>query len=287
MTRGKESRQGAMIRRVRLIAPADLSGRYEFPVRLAHDGRVYMVTVPLQGVQQGQSFVADATPFVRPTEHASEEKEDANDEDEIQFVTEEMAMAADPHHIPYGKFRDGLCSCTKNGWFHPSCWLACCCSGCVLGQVLWRLKLNAWGRPLPEENNSQWTSFQILTLVSFYYNVARYFIRSLSESYAVSAEEAEENDTKGRLHFSIALNIMSQVTTICFFTYIVITLCRTRRWIRHRYNIPGNACADCVCSCCCMCCVVCQLGRHTANYDEYPAYCCTDTGLARGAPEIV
>ena len=306
MMRNRSRRQGTaqaedderLHRRVRLIAPTDLAGRYEFPVRLEHDaGRVYMVQVPLQGVQQGQSFVADATLVVQQERDANavqeeEEKEDddANNTD-IHVVTQEMATAADPHHIPYGKFRDGVCSCTKLGWRHPWCWFGCCCFSCALGQILWRFRLNVWGRPLPAQYNGKWTTFQLLTVASFYYHIVNYLLGSLFDSYRADDDLENSQDvddySDAQESFTLSLDVLNQVISAIFWLYIVIILCRTRRWIRRRYNIAGNACGDCCCALCCTCCVVCQLGRHTAHYEEYPVHCCTDTGLARGAPEIV
>lgn len=42
-------------------------------------------------------------------------------------------------------------------------------------------------------------------------------------------------------------------------------------------------------SCCafwCTCCTIAQISRHTADYEHYPAFCCTESGLAENAPAI-
>ena len=288
--------EGSSVRRVRLIAPSDLDGGFEFRVLFEDDGRVYMVTAPVQGVQQGQSFISDALLVQKEDRSAVDPENHEEDDDDVHVITREMAMAADPHHIPYGTFRDGLCVCAKHGCCHPFCCLGCWLLPCALGQILWRLRLDAFARPLVPNYDSPWTTFQKLTLAAFYYAIAIELYGTLSNTYGADENDDDEvevhdtdTDTSKRNAWVVGVSLLSFLTTVTFSTYIILTLCKTRRWIRRRYNIPENcgSCSDCCCACCCPCCVVCQLGRHTAHYDEYPAHCCTDTGLGRGAPEIV
>jgi hypothetical protein len=71
--------------------------------------------------------------------------------------------------------------------------------------------------------------------------------------------------------------------TICFsFGIAAVAAVRTRRAIREKHAIPEQTCVGCedvVCVACCGCCTVVQMSRHTADYDKYPAHCCTETGL--------
>jgi TPP-dependent indolepyruvate ferredoxin oxidoreductase alpha subunit len=65
---------------------------------------------------------------------------------------------------------------------------------------------------------------------------------------------------------------------------------RLRAYVRHKYRIREELCTGCEDCCCtywCAPCVICQTARHTADYNEYPAHLCTETGLADDAPEVV
>jgi Cys-rich protein (TIGR01571 family) len=57
-----------------------------------------------------------------------------------------------------------------------------------------------------------------------------------------------------------------------------------RRAVRERYSIPNSTCfpstmEDCCCAFFCGCCTVSQLARHTADYHDRNAACCSNTGL--------
>jgi hypothetical protein len=70
------------------------------------------------------------------------------------------------------------------------------------------------------------------------------------------------------------------VILVSYFLYMVI---QTRKTIRTEYAIPELRChrhEDCCLAVFCTCCTIAQMGRHTADYETYQAYCCTDTGLA-------
>ena len=47
------------------------------------------------------------------------------------------------------------------------------------------------------------------------------------------------------------------------------------------HDVRGHCCSceDMCCSLCCGPCTLCQMARHTADYEKYPASCCTDDGL--------
>lgn len=67
------------------------------------------------------------------------------------------------------------------------------------------------------------------------------------------------------------------------FAYFVYMVATARRLVREEYDIPELRCKgneDCCLAVFCTCCVVAQMGRHTADYEVYRAYCLTDTGLA-------
>ena len=74
------------------------------------------------------------------------------------------------------------------------------------------------------------------------------------------------------------------------FILFIVLLARTRYRIRSRYAIPErncSGCEDCCCALWCTCCTVSQMARHTADYENYAALCCSETGLSPNSPLIV
>jgi Cys-rich protein (TIGR01571 family) len=75
-----------------------------------------------------------------------------------------------------------------------------------------------------------------------------------------------------------------------FTILLVVIMARARIRIRSRYGIPERTChggEDCCCAFWCSCCTISQMARHTADYENYPARCCSETGLSPNAPLIV
>jgi PLAC8 family len=80
------------------------------------------------------------------------------------------------------------------------------------------------------------------------------------------------------------------VLEILFVLYMFVLLVRTRAFVRRRYKISEGECFGCE-DCCCAfwlpCCTTLQIARHTADYEKFPAACCTETGLPSTVPHIV
>ena len=72
----------------------------------------------------------------------------------------------------------------------------------------------------------------------------------------------------------------------------LIALTQVRFYMRQKYSIPADCCADswclndCLCTWCCSCCGVIQMMRHTHDEREYWYNCTSQTGLNEDAPEI-
>ena len=72
-----------------------------------------------------------------------------------------------------------------------------------------------------------------------------------------------------------------------------VALTRVRFYMRQKYSIPADCCADsgCLSDCCCMywcsCCGVIQMLRHTHDERTYVYNCTSQTGLRSDVPEIV
>merc|ERR1740139_267207 len=71
--------------------------------------------------------------------------------------------------------------------------------------------------------------------------------------------------------------LLADLVGICYFLYQLI---KTRAKMKKMYYIPENCfCENALASIFCTSCALSQMGRHTADYDTYNSYCCTDTGL--------
>jgi Cys-rich protein (TIGR01571 family) len=86
------------------------------------------------------------------------------------------------------------------------------------------------------------------------------------------------------------LLLINAYLNFAFAVFAIFVVARTRGRIRSRYGIPERrcrGCEDCCCAFWCSCCTVSQMARHTADYENYAALCCGETGLSPNAPSIV
>jgi len=70
-----------------------------------------------------------------------------------------------------------------------------------------------------------------------------------------------------------------------FVGFTIFATQSTRNSLRDRFLIREQCCNDLedICySTWCLCCTVAQMSRHTANYDDYEAVCCSKSGLPDG-----
>ena len=109
---------------------------------------------------------------------------------------------------------------------------------------------------------------------------------------AFAGGDEPEDDRDKRPMWVAVLDSFETLIEVSFGILVLVILIRTRSYIRKKYGIPEAAkcprgCEDCCCSFWLSPCVICQLARHTADYREYSAGCCTETGLDSGAPEVV
>ena len=86
----------------------------------------------------------------------------------------------------------------------------------------------------------------------------------------------------------IVLSVVNLILLVVDLFFLVL-ICKTRRHIRNKYQIPEqqcHGCEDCCCTYWCTCCTVAQMARHTGDYREHGARWCSETGLGPGAPSI-
>ncbi len=83
---------------------------------------------------------------------------------------------------------------------------------------------------------------------------------------------------------------LDQLIGLLWFVFVLVLITKTRQHIRAKYSIPEKECKGCEDCCCgfwCGCCTIAQMARHTADYENYAARCCSETGLGPNAPTLV
>ena len=240
--------------------------------------------VPLGGVEQGQKFTV---PFTSHLTDSSSAGGGGYSGTAIPRVS-----------VPVGAWKDGLCACCTLGIIHPVIWNAYCCPLILLGQIMVRLKLTFLGNEIPYNSNGgsaimnaqsgAGMSFKILAGITILRLFITQTISIIANALLLGASTYEEAQ---RDHPMIALLTgITYTINIAYAIFLIYLIAITRYRIRSRYGIPEQncrGCEDCCCAFWCHCCTISQMARHTANYDNYAANCCSETGLGRNAPSIV
>ena len=75
------------------------------------------------------------------------------------------------------------------------------------------------------------------------------------------------------------------LVNLFMYVFTVFVAQSTRSSVREKFMIREERCydlEDVMCASLCLPCTVAQMSRHTANYDDYEAVCCSKTGLPDG-----
>jgi Cys-rich protein (TIGR01571 family) len=195
--------------------------------------------------------------------------------------------------VPSGSWRSGLCNCCS-ACFCP-CMMGWCCFPILLGQLMERLKFNAFGCPNANGKKSGpiCATFTVLFLIVVCIQIAT----------QIGARQAWEcvdyNDGAGNITPVCNYNyntapLYYQILIwplIIWVWFIFIASCCTRMNMRKQHKIDplccgDNCCDDCLTTWCCNCCSTIQMIRQTHNEDEYPYKISSRTGLDSSAPEI-
>ncbi len=180
--------------------------------------------------------------------------------------------------IQTGSWKDPLCACCRAGPcppFHPHVVCAVFCPQILMGQVMTRLQLTWLGEPGPLISTSN--TFRIVVTIVCCYFIYSTMLEIYSMPYDVNTVPA-------------FVPVLKALGSISFSVWSFYALCKTRENTRARYSIPEercHGCEDCCCALFCTCCTVAQMARHTGDYENYSATCCTSTGLEEGAPSVV
>jgi len=235
---------------VEVVAPTDLLEGYILQIN--ENGESFSVVVPPGGVKEGQTFLAERSS--RP--YASSD--------------------TPPPVGPEGKWKDGICDCCAFGCCHPALCLGCWCTTLAMAQVMTRFKLNWTGSPNQEPVSK---TFQTTASILFAYIcsiIGMIFLSGILAAIGVNVAGL--------------VDIVVRILQLMFFIYVMVAAATTRREVRAHYHIPEQSCTGCEDCCCafwCTCCMVTQMMRHSADYQQYPAACCTENGLPPDAPAHV
>jgi Cys-rich protein (TIGR01571 family) len=222
--------------RVDVVSPADLPAGYQFEAEI--DGHRFLATVPFGGAKRGETF---------------------------SCVMRELTPSGPS--VPTGAWRDRLCDCTKFGTCHPVNLNTIFCPLLSLGQVMTRLKLDAFGRPTKLGGNT-WSTMWTITIFWIAMNVIIYMAFNFKWVHHLPLTIPDY----------IAVTALN-VAGIAFTLYAVAATRAAAREIYHIreyrfYDLEDNCCATF-----CTPCTICQLHRHTVPYDQLEAKACTKTGL--------
>lgn len=207
------------------------------------EGLRFLATVPAGGVKEGETFTC--------------------------YMRQLDTMAID---IPIGYWRDGILSWCAYGCCHPVAWNSILCPLIALAQVQYRSNLDFLGRPdLFQGKPTNRAMMATIIMFCFIINVVLFM------GYNVKWSQS--------LELSIADWTALVVINGSYLCFIVFVTQSTRSSLRDKYLIREIICRDLEDLCCATCCLPCsvsQMSRHTGNYDEYEAVCCSRTGLPDG-----
>jgi len=207
------------------------------------EGQRFLATVPPGGVQQGETFTC--------------------------YMRELDSVAID---IPVGYWKDGLCNFFKYGCCHPVVWHGLFCPLIGLGQIQQRTSLDFLGRPrFGDEGISNRVMMLVVVVFWAATNVGIFAACNLKWFNGMELSMADAS--------AIVL------INVAMFGFVVFVTQSTRSSLREKFMIREERCFDLEDLCCatmCLSCTVCQMARHTANYDDYEAVCCSKTGLPDG-----
>lgn len=153
-----------------------------------------------------------------------------------------------------------------------------------MGQILTRMNMS-WLGAIDSPDASK-------TFRKVVYVLAAYYILSSicappKPYYKDNGDGPELIEPEGDPFKGFVYNIVN----LAFGLYSFVVMIRLRAAVRERYSLPditpcGDVLEDIACVCCCGCCTVSQLARHTADYEQCDADCCTSTGLPPNSRSI-
>ncbi|GAX23476.1 hypothetical protein FisN_14Hh354 [Fistulifera solaris] len=210
------------------------------------EGQRFLATVPAGGVKDGETFTC--------------------------YMRQLDSMAID---APIGYWRDGICGLCSYGCCHPVVWNSILCPLVALAQVQYRANLDFLGRPNLFYGTAP-NRAMMVTIILFWIVINAMLLVGYNIKWSQNMD------------LTIADWTSLAVINGAYLCFIVFVTQSTRSSLRDKYLIREQACSDLEDLCCAACCLPCsisQMSRHTGNYDEYEAVCCSRTGLPDGIGE--
>lgn len=247
-------------------------------------------TQPPDGVRRYEQFEATVTVVT----HFSSSPLQPGDVVAVNADEESFEHGRKMHGIPTGTWRDGLCDCGTLGCCHPVCCCTLWCAPVALGQILTRLRLDCCGRPPPPPSprGRRSTSPVCSPCIACAYLYIPLLLLVGGFTMAIDSYDATLQPRQ-QLPWEYHLLYYARLCLVLVWSlFFVLAVARTRSWIRRQYGIPEDTaceggCEDCCCACFCTGCTICQMARHTANFRDFNATCCTENGLEGTAPDVV
>lgn len=148
-------------------------------------------------------------------------------------------------NTPAGRWRDGMCDCFTVGFCHPSVWCSWCCDIVALGQLMTRMQLTWLGRPGPLSRIKR-TFFIVVMIFTAFVSYLTYFYYLQIKAFQ-SILRLYELQAAGKINSqnppTVDVIPMYYVdASYVFVVWFVIALCRTRKAVRERYQIPEKRC---------------------------------------------
>jgi Cys-rich protein (TIGR01571 family) len=203
-------------------------------------GRRFLATVPAGGVQKGNTFSC------------------------VMRDLETVGVGT-----PVGRWRDRLCDCGIYGLCHALICMTIFCPLLALSQVMTRLNYDFLGRASDVK--------RVRTAWSTMWSILFFHVAMNGLIYTAYCYKWSEN-----IPLSSADIAAVVLFNVSFVLYAIYTTSSARASLREKYMIREHRffdLEDCCCATFCMPCTICQMSRHTANYDNVDAVCCSATGL--------
>ena len=245
-----------------VIAPGNLPEGFKFEAR--NGDEVFIATVPQGGVSKGEIFSTAMGDIYGDDDEAPERTRTFKDMD-----------------APPSRWRDELFDCFRYGLDHPFLCNTIFCPLIALHQVLTRIRMDGTGdRLMTIKSRTRvcsviWLAFLFALVHALYF--AYFSVAHISVTSPQDDDLPQDND----MFLIVTMPLLGMDLILLVYVLYIVTI--TRRQLRREYNIPELRCKgfeDCCLSVFCTCCTIGQMGRHTADYETYRAYCCSDTGLA-------
>jgi len=141
------------------------------------------------------------------------------------------------------------------------------------------MRLSVGGRPVPPGGEGKWSPFRILLVFSIFSFLAGGLVEFNQLIQPTAGGVSPDAPVWARA--------MQAAMYFIYFgcsVFLIDLVYRTRLYIRQTYAIPGHSWLDLLYAWFFAPCSISQMARHTADYEQHQASCCTETGLNECAP---